>query len=976
MPNKFLIVCGGSGYGLLGQRRILGVDGELHIDVRKEIKDELAVVDEYSLSLKLDMAPDAGTSIRLLNYMERQALKLPACAFKRHTEYLVKYSTLDVPLEYGLARSPALGGGAIRHNENLVELDSRLNKMIEEWTVGIGADNPLTFWIVSSTAGGTGEGTHRFVGERIVKLLSTKPGLRLTLNFIRIGPDTYRAIDDQRTTLNSFFGIAADAAFKVKIPRDYRNVNVSSNWFYLEVPPVGVGDAAKPIRWRLIEMACKAIMLDELRENINTIVVNDGIGLVRVGYWGRDFSQRAKYAETLRQLIGKLSDLVEPNGYIQYVADKPNPKSQADKTLEKIKKMLNEIPWLVGKMEREGWKFPRVTGTPTEPEEIKLLVPKWKTAIDRLIAPDNVDLLGYDFLIPQQIKKAGTEESETRLTPLQIPQAASIQYSPQWFERIDAAQQVKAWATEILEGPSGGEGLLTKLSNLAQQSSKAQYPSLVEQMQLSPVQRATNLRDPLTEFVDTLVRVARLIELRDGARDFLDSALIDSKNVLEYSKAQFDMVKREIIGEEAPVIAADLGDPLDQLTKETWLKMLDTAVKRSDEKLFEREVLKGATGLTQAGLLSVLELPLTADADMIRGRLRAEVGRMYDKDGKPYQAQWWSATKPADVKHEFKYRIMPHLEPRVRYEIGTDDREIKYLYTKLSVIGMNVLAFEIVSITARNDTVTTPAYLLSGLSRLAKEYLTDEQWIDTPIGTPSAKFALVSAGVGGEPLYKPALQQVGLSMVELDRLAEFYELYDPHELSSESMATRLKDQQAILPERNVPMIPDKSLKRKLPASRPKPEAIPKAGLGVFIVHGHDEAAKESVARFVEKLGLRAIILHEQPNAGRTIIEKFEAHATVSFAIVLLTPDDVAMTKVGGRRKQSKPRARQNVILELGYFMGKLGRGRVCALYKKEVEIPSDYQGILYIPMDSAGAWRMALAKEIKNAGIDVDLNKL
>ncbi|MBI5303452.1 MAG: nucleotide-binding protein [Chloroflexi bacterium] len=143
---------------------------------------------------------------------------------------------------------------------------------------------------------------------------------------------------------------------------------------------------------------------------------------------------------------------------------------------------------------------------------------------------------------------------------------------------------------------------------------------------------------------------------------------------------------------------------------------------------------------------------------------------------------------------------------------------------------------------------------------------------------------------------------------------------------------------------------------------------------VFIVHGHDEAAKESAARFVEKLGLEAIILHEQPNAGRTIIEKFEDHSNVGFAIVLLTPDDVGSPK--DKSSETKPRARQNVILELGYFMGKLGRGRVCALYKEDVDIPSDYKGVAYISMDSAGAWRMALAKEIKNAGIEIDLNKV
>ena len=142
---------------------------------------------------------------------------------------------------------------------------------------------------------------------------------------------------------------------------------------------------------------------------------------------------------------------------------------------------------------------------------------------------------------------------------------------------------------------------------------------------------------------------------------------------------------------------------------------------------------------------------------------------------------------------------------------------------------------------------------------------------------------------------------------------------------------------------------------------------------VFVVHGHDEAARETLARFVEKLGLRAIILREQPNGGRAIIEKFEDHADVGFAIVLLTPDDVGGMQASPQ--QLHPRARQNVIFELGYFIGKLGRAKVAALYKEGVEIPSDYYGVLFISLDPAGEWRLSLANEMKYAGVDIDLNK-
>lgn len=141
---------------------------------------------------------------------------------------------------------------------------------------------------------------------------------------------------------------------------------------------------------------------------------------------------------------------------------------------------------------------------------------------------------------------------------------------------------------------------------------------------------------------------------------------------------------------------------------------------------------------------------------------------------------------------------------------------------------------------------------------------------------------------------------------------------------------------------------------------------------VFVVHGHDEESKQTVARFLEKLKLEAIVLSERPNEGRTIIEKFEKNSDVGFAIVLLTPDDMGYTK--DNHDQIRPRARQNVILELGYFVGRLSRSKVCALYKGTVEMPSDFHGVIYLPMDDAGGWKLKVASELKQAGIDVDLN--
>src|SRR6516225_7792305 len=141
---------------------------------------------------------------------------------------------------------------------------------------------------------------------------------------------------------------------------------------------------------------------------------------------------------------------------------------------------------------------------------------------------------------------------------------------------------------------------------------------------------------------------------------------------------------------------------------------------------------------------------------------------------------------------------------------------------------------------------------------------------------------------------------------------------------------------------------------------------------VFIVHGHDDPAKMEVARLIERAGLNAVILHEKPNAGRTIIEKFEKYAGLAgFAVVLLTPDDVG----GADRERLRPRARQNVIGEMFWFAGKLGRQRVCALKKGDVEMPSDFAGVGYTEMDDRGAWKTELLKELDAAGYEVDWRK-
>jgi predicted nucleotide-binding protein len=147
---------------------------------------------------------------------------------------------------------------------------------------------------------------------------------------------------------------------------------------------------------------------------------------------------------------------------------------------------------------------------------------------------------------------------------------------------------------------------------------------------------------------------------------------------------------------------------------------------------------------------------------------------------------------------------------------------------------------------------------------------------------------------------------------------------------------------------------------------------------IFIVHGHDEEMKQTVARFLEHIGLNPIILQEQPNEGQTIIEKLEKNIdNCNYGIVLYSPCDRG--GINEEKAELKPRARQNVVFEHGYLIGKLGRKRVCCLLKgniekPEFEKPGDNDGIIYISYTNN--WKLMLANELKAAKYDIDLNKL
>jgi predicted nucleotide-binding protein len=139
---------------------------------------------------------------------------------------------------------------------------------------------------------------------------------------------------------------------------------------------------------------------------------------------------------------------------------------------------------------------------------------------------------------------------------------------------------------------------------------------------------------------------------------------------------------------------------------------------------------------------------------------------------------------------------------------------------------------------------------------------------------------------------------------------------------------------------------------------------------VLVVYGRNDAAREKVARFLAKLGLEPILLDEEVAEGRTLIEKLDGQIRPEFAVVLVTGDDVGA--LASASSALRPRARQNVILELGFCLGRFGRARVSALYEDGVELPSDFCGVEYTAFDANGGWKLKLARELHHAGLRFD----
>jgi predicted nucleotide-binding protein len=271
--------------------------------------------------------------------------------------------------------------------------------------------------------------------------------------------------------------------------------------------------------------------------------------------------------------------------------------------------------------------------------------------------------------------------------------------------------------------------------------------------------------------------------------------------------------------------------------------------------------------------------------------------------------------------------------------------------------------------------VLTPEQMRQGIQRLERRIAEveafDPQSIQTHDNTSKAE--ALEASVKG------TLEQTfGPDTVEFQRYRDAASFHWPLKTAQQTPIHEIRESLRRCRRRSLDLLNQalSFLKEELEANArtPQPDATAQAPAShsrkVFLVHGRDNEAKNEVARFLDKIGLETIILHERPNVGRHLLTKFQEEAgDVAFAVVLITPDDTCSGRPG---EPQRGRPRQNVVFELGFFIGKLGTSQVAALVKGEAERPSDFDGVGYITMDQGGGWKLQLARELKSANVPFD----
>jgi len=799
--NRYLIVAGGTGKGLLGKRAALNFIHEFQIDVESEKFDskdtahfDFIALDKY-----------VGTTNVLAHYYRNQTntpayahtspyltTRIDSQAVKNHSSVYWS-SVASAMLAYGLAQEPAVGSSTARYPDNESNLRAKLARIKDD----AGRDRIIEVWIVSSTAGGTGQGIHRYIAALVADILAVGTPTPVHFHFVQIGQETYSTAGN-RCTLNTFLGVAADIAFSFLV----KNINrlAVPAWYYLDLNNVGVGNSAKILRAELVEMSIKTIMNQLLSDDLNQLVINNQglpIVLARTGFWGKDFDETSKYKQTLGAVAEKLKHMLMPAEDMParaallmnaaQTADRPVftetqqyseaiNRAQNNKAIEQwLTTEDNQIPAYTAK----GAPGALVNWPPTLRTLATDLISDWTRAFKAMGI--RVDELGtsYSFIYT---KDSVPTKQDLRCRKI----SGSDKCNKDWESGVDQASIAKLWCHYLLEGFSTVDespALLVEFMGYAQKAAAVNRKWLT-----STQTKSVNLAGILGKLLAALVKIVVLQRARKETQTHLDEALRSATLTADFTAKT--LASLDATTDTQPtVLAAALSEVLNQVSGETWLSTMHRPVELNDAKAFRIAVLAGATGLTKNGLIEVLDLPATADVNEIAAELVKEPAEVTVGGGiagaKQVAPIHWQRSEPPAVTKQYYYRLLPQVNDATQAALeGNSEASHLFAANNLTIsfeslgrIGLYVMAFHGISLSSPvgNDYWSAPYYMLGGI----KNYVQNElnHWEDdaTRLGAgPTGNYNVAAAGAIGEPLDLTALIAAGLTEADLTKLATYY----------------------------------------------------------------------------------------------------------------------------------------------------------------------------------------------------------
>jgi hypothetical protein len=779
----FLIVCGGAGSGLIGN--FSQIAGELYLDVSKDIEEISDKLDSSFLSIKLDEVSNLNTPSAMLYYWQQVINEKNSSyshpSMKNQIHDLFENCTSTENFSIGLSQNPTFGAYVIRHPDLSYKLERELKNLFTSKKIqGRGVD--VDVWIVSSTAGGTGEGTYRFVAEKVVKYFSeNEQSTKYTIHFLRIGSSSFLSCG-QNVKLNTGIGILRDNAFAANMKDKFPGANLSFRYYYLDLPDVGSGPKVIPIRRRIISNTCKTIMLPELRASFNKVRSNVSMA-VQTGSWGSDFDQDSIYLAVLSSLRNKLSKMIE--GDVLEIQDKAG-QPKFNPGVLAIEKRYKNFP--AEQLLDARWRIEDFSKDPPTFDHYKKSIQK---TIKSLSLFFNDSENWYEELDSKL--EVDFFDSENKLKTSRFFSYGQFNDKEDRFSTIKQAIIVKGWAEKSLGFSEGktikNNGLLRDLINQIDSIKEIQ-----SSRKFGPGDKADEIvKNHLPELLSKCVEIYIWMDEYEKANQVLKFGIpilesLLSKVIASQKSISIDKFPSNDQYEVIPAPLTKIMKSKQGISK-TWFDLLVDASndeKQSNNETFKEVVIKGASGLTVHGLRKLLNVEEDTPEEVMKRILCSTMGYFMsskndtnsEESMTEYEAQFWQGSpEPTMTDPKFSYRIFPELEPQLAESLGegSEDGEVLFLRSNFDAVGFDILALKAGLISG--TTIGTWKWYADSLVSEIKKCLTDEQWILKYQQDDLGRYRWMMACNFDEPIKQDFLKYLNFSEKEIERIGYYVRLF-------------------------------------------------------------------------------------------------------------------------------------------------------------------------------------------------------